>query len=142
MNTTSKGETPSLDLRSFSLSISLRIFVPDPDMNPATLIGRPAPSGSKMGVVAIAATSEVNWKRDEHFQTTSRQRVQGLYSRRSLFPFDNPRAFLDIRLQDSGRSIVSTFDSFGIYIAKFQDDQHKASRGEQVLWQRAKFSRR
>jgi hypothetical protein len=53
MNTTSKGETPSLALRNFSLSISFRIFVPDPDMNPATLMGRPAPSGSKMGTVGI-----------------------------------------------------------------------------------------
>jgi hypothetical protein len=107
MNTTSKGETPSLVLRSFSLSISFRIFVPDPDMNPATLMGRPAPSGSKMGILAIAATSEVNWKRDEHFQPTSRLRIQDLYSRRFLFPFDNRWAFLDIRLQDSRRSIVS-----------------------------------
>jgi hypothetical protein len=53
MNTTSKGETPSLALRCFSLSISLRIFVPEPDMKPATLMGRPAPLGSKMGTAGI-----------------------------------------------------------------------------------------
>jgi hypothetical protein len=58
MKTTSKGETPSLALRSFSLSKRRRIFVPEPDMKPATLMGRPAASGSKMGTVGIDSTSE------------------------------------------------------------------------------------
>src|SRR4030042_684855 len=53
MNTTSKGGAPSLALRSFSLSMTRRIFVPDPDMNPATLIGRPAALGSKIGTAGI-----------------------------------------------------------------------------------------
>jgi hypothetical protein len=53
MKTTSKGETPSLALRSFSLSKRRRIFVPEPDMKPATLMGRPAALGSNMGTVGI-----------------------------------------------------------------------------------------
>jgi hypothetical protein len=53
MKTTSKGEPPSLALRSFSLSNRRRMLVPDPDMNPATLMGLPAALGSKMGTVGI-----------------------------------------------------------------------------------------
>ncbi|MGD8228457.1 MAG: hypothetical protein PVI20_11815 [Desulfobacteraceae bacterium] len=35
--------------------MSLRIFVPEPDMNAATLMGRLARAGSKMGMIGMAS---------------------------------------------------------------------------------------
>jgi hypothetical protein len=61
-------------LRSFSLSISLRIFVPDPDMNPATLMGLPAALGSNMGSKGMGDHLRAKKSREKFLSNTLKLR--------------------------------------------------------------------